>query len=194
MTKKVAGFTLVELIVVLGLLSMVVIIITNLYVNQSTVFYQESETALLQEEANTLKERITDDIHSALEVVETINLEGIQYASSENQIVLKLPALNSNYQTRYDEGEIVYFDYLVYKLDKGNKTITFKSFPHPLSFRKQETKTYPYLEDSSEFTFLPQQSAWPEVKAINVFIKLAKKVQDKVVLAEFSDLIKLRNN
>lgn len=192
------GITIIELLVAMAISGILLIILVNSYLNYTLTLRKESLETTIQNEVNVISQKISQDIEKAVGVEGTVtDKDGKTYTPSENQIVLKTPALNPNFQTRYDEGNILYFDYIVYTLDKDNKKLLENIIVSSQSSRKEEKDKVlsKNLDSTSFFSFLPQTQpfSWQNVNTIILNLTFSSLVKGEKLERRLNIQVKLRN-
>ncbi len=194
---KQKGLTLVELLVAMSILSILTLIIGQIYVNNVRSVQRQQINAQLQRQGKIALDEIISDVRSAWEVKEQVIDGDTQYKASEKVLILKVPALDDEGNIKYEGEEILYFDYIIYTIE-NSKRVVKNTIIDPQSQRPRE-QNHTIAEDvdfeNSSFTYQPKNppSSWPEVQGIRVDLELKKAVANIEVKLNLTSQAKLRN-
>lgn len=193
------GITLIEILVALSIFSLVILIIGMVYVRNLFIFKRESTYHNLQTSGKVALDKILYDIRSASEAVTTVTEGSKTYNSSSSEIILKVPALNSAKEIRYDSGTILYYDYIIYTFDVEGGKIIKNTIINSNSYRSDEDGKVVVQDvvDSglSYFSYQPENppSDFSQVKAVSLAFRLSKIVKEETLKVDFQSEAKLRN-
>lgn len=146
---RVKGFTLVEMLVALGIMVIVSTILASLLVNQSGVFYKQNAVVNIGVSLNNTVSSINNYIRQASAVAGGYPESSPQYTTGQNTLVLKLLSVNM-------EGTIndVYDYVVVYKDSADNHILRLQVFPDPQSTRTTSNTVLTTLMDTIQFNYL----------------------------------------
>lgn len=196
---KERGLTLIELMVAISIFSIVILVITAVYVKNLSIFKRESTYSELQTSGKAALDRILYDLRQAQEVKESVTDGGTTYTSSSSEVILKVPALTATGEIRYDEGQILYYDYLIYTFNYSEGKIIKNTKIDPNSQRPNEDGKVVAQnvagESYSYFSYLPDNppADFSQVKGVAVSFRLQKDVRGETLRVDFQSEAKLRN-
>ena len=167
------GLTLVEVLVAMGVASIVGALLLVIMVNSAGLFYKESSKVEQGLSLNDALLNIKQALRGASNVASTYPPTGSPtYTSSATQLVLKVPSIDSS-------GNIVsgVFDYFIFFQDGGK--LRFKTFPDDgQSARKGQDQIFTTNLDSLIFEYfdgqIPPQQVQPNL-AVKIKITLSLK-------------------
>lgn len=110
-----SGLTLIELIITLAIISIMILIVAEVYVGGIAQSKTDMKKAKLQAEGRSTLEGITRNIKLASSVEATHGT----YTSDSTNLILKIPAIDSSENFIYS-GETRLNDYIIYYLDGKN--------------------------------------------------------------------------
>lgn len=186
------GFSLVEILVALGVASVAGVILISILVSGNSLFMQQNSNVFQGLSLNHATEQINDSISQASQVANSYPEMSPTYVTSESVLVLKIPSIDSS-------GNIIdqKFDYIVISQDDQKSNILRKRvFPDPSSSRKNEngvlattvsSLTFSYL-DSNNITVSP-----PSATKISFSIMLTEKAGSDNKTSSVSGQVNLRN-
>lgn len=152
---RVKGFTLIEVLVAMGIATVVGILLVVIMVNSAGLFTEQSSKVQEGLNINDALSQVRSSIKQANAVANGYTGGGSTYTTGGNQLVLKVlsedPAGNIIDNT---------FDYFVFFQDQSK--LYFKSFPDPASSRKTVNRIFSTVVDSVNFQYF--NSASPPVE------------------------------
>ena len=169
-----AGFTLLELVITMGLVSVVGLLLVVIIVNSTGVFYKESSKLSQGLNSNDALSSIRGDIKQSNGVVATYTDGSTTYTSGTTQLILKLSSIDSSNNLISNT-----YAYFVYFLDQ--KKLRLKSFPDPASVRKKQDQIFSTIVDSVLFQYFNLSNPPLEVSPTT-----ASKVKITITLKEKS--------
>lgn len=113
--KSKGGFTLVELIIVILILSVIMVTVSEVYLRGMISSRSEISESQLQLEAKNVLDGMTDNIKMASLVEQSYG----GYVSDTSQLVLAIPAIDIDDNFLYNGSNMVY-DHIVYYKDGDN--------------------------------------------------------------------------
>lgn len=163
------GFTLLEVLITIGIVTVMGALLMVVMVNSAGLFTKESSNLKQNLNSNDALVHIRSSIKSSSSLLATYIDEGTTYTSGASQLILKTPSLDSSNNVIIDS-----FDTYVYFLD-SNK-LRFKSFPAILSSRKAQDQILTTIADSLIFHYFDStnQEVVP-TSAVKVKISLTLK-------------------
>ena len=174
MRKPSKGFTLIEVLVVLGIITVVGTLLLVIIVNSTGLFLKQSSKIEQGRGLNDVLSSIRNNIKAAQSIASSYP-EGPspEYSSGANQLVLKLASIDSL-------GNIIpgEFDYFVFFQDQIK--VRFKIFPNGLSSRVLLDQILLTNADSLEFSYYdlanpPQEVAPTSASKIKITLSLKQK-------------------
>ncbi|MBI2356199.1 MAG: prepilin-type N-terminal cleavage/methylation domain-containing protein [Candidatus Doudnabacteria bacterium] len=124
-----AGFTLIEVIIVVFMLGMAMLVLTSLFLNQNQVY--QSQTAELNVTADA--RFALDDIDSSVRAADVVAASYSSYTTGTQVLVLQIPSINASNQII-----AAAYDYFVYYLTGSD--FFRQIFPNASSSRQATTK------------------------------------------------------
>lgn len=140
------GFTLLEMVITMGLVSVVGLLLVVIIVNSTGVFYKESSKLSLGLNINDALSSIRSVIKQSNGVVATYTDGSTTYTSGTTKLILKLSSIDSS--NNLISGT---FDYFIYFLDQ--KRLRLKSFPDSVSARKIQDQIFSTTVDFLLFQY-----------------------------------------
>lgn len=168
------GFTLLEMVITMGLVSIIGLLLVVIIVNSTGIFYKESSKLSEGLNINDALLSIRDNIKESSGVVASYTAGSTTYTSSSTQLVLKLASIDTTNNLISNT-----FDYFVYFLDQ--KKLRLKSFPDAQSARKAQDQIFSTSVDSVLFQYFNLNNPPTEVDPAS-----AKKVKVTVILKQKS--------
>lgn len=148
------GLTLIELVIAIGLFSLLSITLTAIF-NQAwrSYYYQQAKTHL-QGKAEQAINKIVDTSRETLTVVSTYTASDENtYTTSDQELVLELAAIDENNQIIADQ-----YDYFIFLRDPtNNKNLLLLVYPDEASARPEEDKVLTDRLASLAFSFQNDQ-------------------------------------
>jgi len=162
MINRTAGYTLVETVIIVGLVAMLFLALFTLFVTASRTFSHEQRAAGAAYEARTTIREIQIVARAAHSVVDSVVINTTTYTTDMNStLVLALPAIN----TLYDVIPSAY-DHVVFSLS-GSELTKIVS-PHAASARAPIDKTLSKLV--ADLTFAYDSPTPSDARSIDVTI------------------------
>lgn len=166
MTEK--GLTIIELLAVMGVMTVVGALLMVIIVNSAGLFTKESAKLTQGLNINDTLAQVRSNIKDA----SSIAVSYTTYTTGATQLVLILPSIDSLNNIIPDA-----FDYYVYFLDSN--TLRFKSFPNASSARKAQDQIFSTLIDSLKFQYFNSGTPPAEVAPVS-----ARKVRITLTLKQ----------
>lgn len=134
--KRGRGFTIAEIVVVVGLFALLSVFIVGVYISHNQLFYSQSAEINAVGTARAVMDDLTDNIREAREVATSYIHNLVTYTSDSDTLVLRLPAIDSS-----GNPIAAAFDYVIYYIDAADATRLRKIVSvNPLSSRRAEEK------------------------------------------------------
>lgn len=140
------GFTMLEMVITMGLVSVVGLLLVVIIVNSTGVFYKESSKLSEGLNINDALSSVRADIKQSTGVMASFVGESTTYTSGGSQLVLKVASIDSSNNLILET-----FDYFVYFLDQ--KKLRLKTFPDPSSSRKAQDQIFSTSVESLSFQY-----------------------------------------
>lgn len=156
------GLTLVEVLIAVGIATIVSALLVVIMVNSAGLFYQESSKLTAGLNINDALSKIRSSIKESSAVVSSYTSGLTSYTTGATQIVLKIPSVDSL-------GNIISdtFDYSIFFLDQTK--LRFKLFPDAQSSRKPQDQIFSTSVDSLSFKYFDSQNPPSEVTPTSAF-------------------------
>jgi prepilin-type N-terminal cleavage/methylation domain-containing protein len=128
------GFTLIEMLITLSLLTVLAAVISSLYVTGFRTFKEQMATSIIQSDGQTILDTLTTDIKNGLAIEPQYPSEPAAplYHSTDSSIIIRVPAVDNNDKIVYS-GTSMVFDHIIYYY--SNKSIHKIVYADPLSIR-----------------------------------------------------------
>ncbi len=184
------GFTLIELIIVMIILSLVMAAVLQLYVKGQTTFINQTADVDLQEDVRNPLAWLGRDVRSAVGVVSSWG----SYTTSASVLVLKIPAIASD-GTLVDPDAS--FDYAIYRMANGKLQRVLDALAG-VSARSDSSRTLgdnvtaflvSYLDDAGAAL----SSGFASAACVNVSLAASLRGSGRTLNASAGSVFKLRN-
>ena len=183
--KKETGFTLIEVIITLTLITIVLGILVSIYIFNVRTFQIELRRSKLQTETQTILDKIISDTKLATEISENYN----EYSTSSDTIILAVPAVDESQNFLY-AGEQFKKDYIIYYSSNNNlyKVISAdpsgsrESTPSPVKLSGYTTCQFSYdpdIEDAEKINVNLTSSVYSMKRDIVVNLNSEAKLRNK---------------
>lgn len=186
------GMSLVEILTTLAIFSLIVVITSIFYVNALRTYNEEFVETDLRTNTQTAIGRVANDIKRATGCLENYDIYSAT-TTPESLLILKVPGIDSGGNTIYTGGEIIVFDYIIYRFD-GNNLIRIV-LPDASSNRQSENGVILTNIISGSFSYKPVNPpvTWAEINEVNISISVSKVVRGKTITISLDSSNKLRN-
>lgn len=157
MTK---GFTLIEVLVAMGIATVAGVLLVVIMVNSAGLFTEQSSKVEQGLKINDALSEVRNSVKQANAVASEFTSGGTTYTTGGTQLVLKVLSEDSS-------GNIIdnTFDYFVFFLDQN--LLNFKIFPDPASSRKLADRILSNMADSVNFQYFNSANPPVEVTPLN---------------------------
>lgn len=125
---KKRGLTLIELLITIGLIGLVLIVITSVYLVGFRTFREELASSTVQSNAQTILDAMVTDIKNGMYIEQTYDT----YATGTDSIIIRVPAINDEKEIQYSGSDMIY-DRIIYYYQ--NEEIHKIVFADPTSIR-----------------------------------------------------------
>lgn len=187
MNYKKHGFTLIEAIVYIAIASIVLVIITQIFISQSQVYDAETSRADIELYAKQALNRMVQNSISARGVVATQVLGGATYSSSSSTLVLELQSIDANQNLISNK-----YDYIAFYLDPTDLTkLYMKIDADPNSSRKDTTTLLSTFVEGLNFRYNIADPAL--ATKVEIALNLARTVRGQNRTAQSSTSIFFKN-
>ncbi|MBI2021692.1 hypothetical protein HYS93_02275 [Candidatus Daviesbacteria bacterium] len=187
------GISLLEVLIYIGVASLVGIILVRIFVQNNAFFLRESAQVEQGLDTNQISSQIYDSIRNASSVAVSFVGGVTTYTSGPQTLVLTLPSVNAS-------GSVIAntYDYLVITQDSQNaKLLRKKIFPDALSSRQSENRLLTTQLSSLTFSYYDQNSNIVSPQAassVNFIAKVARTVNQETQESSVSGQVNLRND
>jgi len=184
------GVTLLEIVIVLGVLGIVSVSLMSIFVNNAGVFYKETSKVSEGLGSNDALVQTRSYIRQAQMVASSFTNGAVTYTSGSNQLVLALPS--------YDNaGNVIdkTYDYVVYSTN--NSILTLQIFPSVSSKRKSANQVLAKDINSVLFEYfdsMGQITSPPSAVKVKITLTLKQKAGLSSELNIATTEANLRNN
>ncbi len=104
-----AGFSLIELLIVMGFITVISLTVTTVYVVGIKTYNQELASSSVQSDSQTILDALTTDIKNGV----SIDLSYDTYTTDTDTIIIRVPAISSSKDVLYT-GTNMRYDYIIY--------------------------------------------------------------------------------
>lgn len=114
--KKKHGITLIELLITIGIIGMVLVVITSVYLVGFRTFREELASSTVQSNAQTILDQIVTDTKNGMLIeppTNPVTIGAKTFTTGTNTIIIRLPAINSSKQILYSGSDMLY-DRIIY--------------------------------------------------------------------------------
>jgi len=186
------GLTLIEILVAMGIATVVGVLLVVIIVNSAGIFTQQSSKVQEGLNINDALAAVRGSIKQASAVAVSYTNGLTTYTTGSNQLVLKVASIDSS-------GNIIdsSYDYFVFFQDQSY--LRFKIFPDPSSARKQGDQIFSNAVNSLNFQYF--NSALPPVEVspasaakISVTLTLNTKIGANFTTSTVTTEANLRND
>lgn len=196
---KMKGFTLIEVLIVMGISSVVGVLLLVIIFNSTGLFYQQSSKLSQGLGSNDALSKIRSTIRESSAIAVSYTAGSTTYTSSSSQLVLKVGSINAT-------GNLIseVFDYFVFFSDpsagSGQVVLRFKSFLDSQSVgRKPADQILSLNVDSILFQYydlaIPPQEVTPtSASKIKITLFLKQKSGANYETSVASSEANLRND
>lgn len=140
------GLTLVEVLISTVIVILVGSLLLAIIVNSTGLFYQESAKVNMGLSTNDALISIRKSLKESSGVAASYSNDSVTYTSKADQIVLKVPSLDSS-----GDNILNTYDYVIFSLDQGK--LTLKTFPSAQSTRAAANQVFSNSVDSLVFGY-----------------------------------------
>lgn len=168
------GLTLVEVLIAMGIATIVGSLLLVIIVNSTGLFYTQSSKLSQGVGINDALQKVKDSIRQSSSVASSYQDNSTTYTSSSTQLILKIPSIDTS-------GNVIgeTFDYYVFFTDQN--FFKFKSFPASQSSRKAFNQILSSNVDGLTFQYFGSQTPPQEVTAVSAAkVRLAIILKQKV--------------
>lgn len=184
---KLKGFTLIEAIVYLAIASIILVIITQIFISQSQIYDTETSRVDIDLYAKQALNRIVTNSVSALGVVATQAISGDTYTASSSTLILKLPAIDLNQNLISNK-----YDYVVFYLEPTDQTkLYLKMDADPSSSRQDAATLLATFVESLNFRY--NMPVIAEANKVEISLNLARVTRGQKHTAQSSTAIFFKN-
>ncbi|GEM_PF-1757489 len=175
-TNNSFGFTLIEILVAMGIATVVGVLLVVIMVNSAGLFTEQSSKVQEGLNINDALSQIRNNVKQANSIASEYTGGGSTYTTGENQLVLKVLSEDA-------AGNIINntFDYFVFFQDQSK--LYLKIFPDPSSSRNTVNRIFSTIVNSVNFQYF--DSATPPVE---VTPASAAKVRITLILKQKNGL------
>lgn len=185
--KKTAGFSLLETIIYIFIGVLIIIVISEIFINQSNLGQKRTSQSDLERSAGSGIETIKTAVQGASTVVLSRSFSGTAYTSDEDTLILEIPSVDGS-------GNLVSgsFDYVVFFLDSSDSTLLKATTDSAAgSARPENTRIISSFVSSVEFRY--NKVSPSDSTAIEATITTAKTLGTESFSAKSHAKVNLRN-
>lgn len=185
--KKTKGLSLLETVIYIFIGVLVIIVISEIFVNQSTLGQKRTSQSDLERSAGAGIETIKTAIQGASTVVPSRTFSGTAYTSDEDTLILEIPSVDGS-------GNLVSgsYDYMVFFLDPSDSALLKATTDSAAgSARPENTRIISSFVSSVEFRYNKVSAA--DSTAIDATITTAKTLGTESFSAKSHAKVNLRN-
>lgn len=147
--KNTQGFTLVEVLVVISILTIISLFLSQIYLDYVGLYQRENTAIDLNLANQTVINNLSSDIRGAAAVLPSYTVSGQDFTSGNQTLILSVPAFNA--QKQIISG---IYDTVVYYLDTSTpRKLIKRVVSAPTSSRTSQTKTIDSDVSFLDFTY-----------------------------------------
>lgn len=186
------GFTLIEMLVVVGIVAFIVLALLSFYVSGQKYFISQSARADNLRAGRQVLNWISRDIKEGIEVLSSYNT----YTASDSCLILKVPSVDSSGVIIDIANDV---DYIIYRPNpsRSNRLERIVDAKDGVSSRSDVTRTVADKVGSIVFSSggigLGSVSDFTQVFSVNVALTNRQSWMGKTYQDTFNTMIKLRN-
>lgn len=180
------GFTIIEITIVIVITAIVLVMVGAMLVSQWQLYGSESALAEVKAQNIIAQKIIISTIEEGINVVASSTINGVNYVSDGDTIVLKLPSIDSNQNIIFGS-----FDYAAFDLDAVNSKIISNVEKSPLSARADGQKTIAQFVNNLNFGY--NDIVWTSVNKIEITLVTTKQEGGVVRESRSFKAVKLKN-
>ncbi|MEA3249213.1 MAG: prepilin-type N-terminal cleavage/methylation domain-containing protein [Patescibacteria group bacterium] len=181
------GFSLMESITVLGVMAMLLIIIAQIFIVSYDIYAKQTAKADNSTSAVLAARAISESTRGATEVLDTGTINSTVYTSSDDELVLKLPAIDGSGNIIVDS-----YDYIAFYRDGTDTTKIFSDIESDASsYRFSGQKLVTAYNEAMNFRYNNPTIA--DASRVSIYIRNAQVVRQANLEAEAWTSIFLRN-
>lgn len=186
------GLTLMEILISLGIASIVGILLLVIITNSAGIFYKQASKVESGLNINDAMTAFKENIKQSSAVVDAYTDSSVTYTSGSTELILKISSIDSSNNIISDT-----YDYFVYYLDQ--KKLRLKTFPNASSVRKNQDRIFSTAAESLLFEYLNSASPPTAVLPTSAFkiritLTLKQKSGAEYDLQTLTSEVNLRNN
>ncbi len=141
------GFTLLEIVITMGIVSVIGVLLLVIVINSVGVFYKQSSKVTEGLNINDALSQIRENIKQSNSIIASYTSGGTTYTSGITQLVFKVPSIDSSNNIVSNT-----YDFFVFSLDQN--ILRFKIFPDAASSRKAQDRIFSTSVDNLKFQYL----------------------------------------
>lgn len=185
-----SGFTLIELIITIGLLSVVTTVLVVLFMASYKTYSLSNASGSLQVASRGTLDRMTREIRQAVSVVASNDT----YVTGDDEIVLQMASIDN------DETIIpATYDFVVYRLDPTDPTVLQEvMIADAASARRSDTRNILNNVDSLNFTYFDATNSalsgdFTTTKRVTIEVNSSQTQHGQTVPVSYSEQATVRN-
>ncbi len=172
---------------VLGVMALLLIIISQIFIVSYDIYAKQTAKADNSTSAVLAARTISESARGATEVMDVGTINGTVYTSSDDELVLKLPAVDSSGDILTDS-----YDYIAFYRDSSDTTKIFSDIESdPSSYRFSGQKLVTAYNEVMSFRY--DNPIVSEASRVSIYIRNGQTVRSTSLEAEAWTSIYLRN-
>lgn len=157
------GFTLIEILVVIGLFALLMLFATGIFLSHNGLYYAQRAEINAVGSARGALDDMTDEIREAIAVETSAVYQSVIYTTDVDTLALRLPAVDAS-----GVPSAGTYDHVIYYIDSANPKYLRKiTAPDAASFRRAEDKKL-ITEHLSSIVFTYNNSTPDQASRINI--------------------------
>ncbi|HEY5601241.1 MAG TPA: type II secretion system protein [Patescibacteria group bacterium] len=169
-----SGFTLIELIVAIGLFGLISLLAGGVYLGQIRLFNRQNAQVDIVSQNQIILDDMVDEIRNSSQVASGVTVGSDTYASGTNQLVLRLISIDSSGQLLANS-----FDHLIYYLEGSSSPYTLHKRLVPDASSSRSGYDDVKSADVSSIIFSYSDLDFANVTSIDISLTTVKKVENK---------------
>lgn len=182
--NKNRGFTLVEIVLVLGLMALILLALTTLFINHNSVYNFQQGFIKAAGSGRTSLNELTLHIAQGYRVLASQTINGNNYSTGPTVLVLQLPSIDSNGSAINGSWDYVAFYANGAELWRQTQSAVGSSRSSGARLLSQSVTSMTFAYDNVDFSL---------VKKVSIDLQTAETVKGQVITSRLAQQVVLRN-
>ena len=191
MTLKNRGFTLVELLITLAIMSVIVLTVSSIYIKVAKINREQAELQSLRTSCRLHTKEINTLILQGFQIEQgPIVINDVSHSSSSSKIIISLISLDASNNYRYQVGDVPYLDYAIYWTSGGDLYEQIYAANSDQTKRKTVAAHKIDSGASLAFTYTPSLAS---AKSVTTNLTLSRDIPGKTLSSNYELTAIMRN-